>query len=534
MAESKILFAYHLDLKRAMPTTEYVKRIVGQLAGWGFNAIVMELENKFRFRNHPMISHPSAPTETELQEMLEAMRAKGIEVIPLIQTLGHAEYVLTKPGYEQFRVAPDVEAVYDPMSDKAKALIKDLIDDAIDRLKPKRFFHVGGDETHGLEKSEAGKAIIEKEGVGGLYLRHMLPILEHVRSRGLRPMIWCDILLAHPEVVERVPRDTVICDWDYWTGGFRTHQTHVWGQGRLDWAAIQKLSGPTRDLLDRFAVDNHTRQDGTLRGFFYFDVLADRGFEVMTCSAARCYGDNVGVADHGVHMPNAFHSARKAATSERGIGNLVTSWAVRHDHPETTWPAVFAAAAALRQEQPFDREKLIRAFTKDFFGRELPELSEAAKLAAEKVPFSESWSILNAKATLTKGGDPIAELKAQLEGQPSGLKAELDRIGLCRKGFDRCRTMLSLAKRRAAANADSLDFWVEGAELMSFYADFATAALRDTLAAQGADLQKRLRELRGHTAELFGRTYHPSSVVEELDLRYGLHEALLQRASTTS
>lgn len=528
MAEAGKVLAYHLDLKRAMPRLDYIAKFAGQLAAWGFNAVVLELENKFRFRKHPLLAHPAAPTTMEMEQLIETLTASGLEVIPLLQTLGHAEHVLTKPGYESMRVAPDVSDVYDPMSEHVKEFLKEIIDDVIERLRPKRFFHVGGDETHGLEKSQSGKAILEGEGVGGLYLHHMLSVFEHVRRRGLRPIVWCDILLAHPELMDRVPRDTVIADWDYWTDAERVHKIHLWGHGRVDWQEAQKLQGSVRQWLDRFAIDEHTAQDGSMRGFFYFDVLCDAGFESLTCSASRSHGDNVGVPNHAVHIPNAFHSARKAASTERALGHLVTSWAVRHNHPETTLPAVFAAALAVQNAEPFCHEKVIRAFTKQTFGRELPELSEVARFAAEKVPFSESWSIHKALAALAKNADPVQDVKSELEGQPGRLKGEIERIAICQKDFQRARTLLNLARRRATSNAESFDYWLEGVELMVFYAEFALAALQGDLSKRKNELLERLLSLRKKTSDLFVRTYHPSSVEEELLVRCSLHETLLR------
>ena len=39
--------------------------------------------------------------------------------------------------------------------------------------------------------------MVEKIGIGGLYLQHMMPIFEHLRKRGLRPIIWADIAVYY-------------------------------------------------------------------------------------------------------------------------------------------------------------------------------------------------------------------------------------------------------------------------------------------------------------------------------------------------
>src|SRR2546426_1123120 len=54
------IVAYHLDLKRAMPTRAYLEVMADRLAHWGFNAILYEVEDKLRFRKHPGLAHLGA------------------------------------------------------------------------------------------------------------------------------------------------------------------------------------------------------------------------------------------------------------------------------------------------------------------------------------------------------------------------------------------------------------------------------------------------------------------------------------------
>lgn len=47
------MFAYHIDLKRAMWRLDYLLEFMRRLKQWGFNSVVLEIEDKFRFSRHP-------------------------------------------------------------------------------------------------------------------------------------------------------------------------------------------------------------------------------------------------------------------------------------------------------------------------------------------------------------------------------------------------------------------------------------------------------------------------------------------------
>src|SRR5688572_10656453 len=97
------ILAYHFDLKRPMWQRAYMDLMVDRLKVWGFNTIVYEIEDKLRFARHPDIAHEDAFTPEQTADFVTACRSKGVEVVPFMQSLGHAECVLTKPAYAHLR-----------------------------------------------------------------------------------------------------------------------------------------------------------------------------------------------------------------------------------------------------------------------------------------------------------------------------------------------------------------------------------------------------------------------------------------------
>jgi hypothetical protein len=208
------MLAFHFDLKRPMWRRDSMHTMVGRLKEWGFNTILYEIEDKLKFKNHPAISHKDVWSQEETSDFVAECCSLAVEVIPLMQSLAHAECVVGKPQYAHLREEANVTDQYDPLSDEARALILELFDQIIEVFEPREFFHVGGDKAWHLGKSEKCRPLIEKIGVGGLYLRQMLPIFEHLNERGLRPMLWDDMILKYPDIIQQIPRDVVMVNWD--------------------------------------------------------------------------------------------------------------------------------------------------------------------------------------------------------------------------------------------------------------------------------------------------------------------------------
>ncbi len=534
------LLAFHVDLKRPMWRRDYLDDTVARLGAWGFNALLYEFEDKLRFARHPDLAHREAWSREQTADFADAARRGGLDVIPLIQTLGHAEGVVGKPAYAHLRETPEVTDQYDPTSDEAGALLRELLDEVIETFRPREFVHLGGDETCALGKSERLRPLVGQIGVGGLYLRHMLPLFEHVRARGLRPMIWADILLQHPEALERLPRDVAVVDWNYGRAAERDARVFVWHTGQYTWPEFQALpDSPARRLAQRFAVDDRTARDGTFRAFYHTDALGDFGFDTLTGSASRSAGDHVAMPRIG-HIENIHHNARKGLSD--GAGTIVTSWAVRHPHPELALASVPAAFLGTP-----DREAVVRRYTRDAFGAELPELAEAWALLTPPVPFSEAWTLWPAAKLLARGGHPFEQFMADLRAKDefsrlrsAALSPEVDirapdwieharaLTASRRAGYGRAQALLRSLAPRAGAGAARFACWSEAADLALFYADTALAVLHGRLPEETPGLLARLAALRETTRSIWAATYTAGSIEDELTVRYGLHEAALR------
>ncbi len=202
----------HLDLKYIVHRKDYLMRWLDTLADYKVNTLLLEYEDKFPYRTHPVLRHPLAFTEVELKAFLAKARGHGIRVVPLIQNLGHVEYILKHECFAHLR-RNGWHTEYDSTKPQVMELAREILDDVMRFHGEDEWFHVGGDECFSLHKEPRGLA-------GRLYGDHMTQVLEHVVSRGKRPLIWQDMVAGLPpgpreELLKRFPPSTILCHWQY-------------------------------------------------------------------------------------------------------------------------------------------------------------------------------------------------------------------------------------------------------------------------------------------------------------------------------
>jgi hypothetical protein len=528
--------AFHIDLKRAMWQRAYLDRYLDILKQWNYNAIVLEIENKLDFRDHPWAAHPDAWSHDEAADFAESCRNRGLQVIPLVQTLGHLEWLVGRAEYAHLREAPEFTTHVDVTNPDSLPLVQQLVDEVVEVFGPQEYVHLGADETWELGKSERCGKIEAAEGEGSLYVRHMRPLLEHVLRKGLRPIIWADMILTHPSTSGEIPRDVVLMDWDYWTDAERPRHIMVWGGGRPTGGINQRVTAgeldrvvypPFQDHLRRFAVDDQTERDGTFPAYYCTDFLRTKGFDVLTASANKSAGDMAGVPFHEIHLPNCYVGASKGVRDAGGF--LVTSWAVRHNHPELGLPGVYAASRGAVEGRGFDRSAVLDAFTRELFHVGLQEFDRAVERGGIRFAFGNGATLAQAAAAK----DASVELRRHVAlhgGRFGGLSNGVVFLEGALAAHEEAKDLLRDMKRRTDAEQGNLDFWLEGVDHSALCARVLLAAFRGELSSQAPALAAQIREQREQTRSLFQSTYCTESVSEELALRYGFLERAVASA----
>lgn len=207
-----------LDVSRGrVPTLSTLKEFVALLADLKFNQLTFNLEHTFACPAHPVIGAGHDPlTAKELKALSEFAAARHVEIIPFQQSFGHLRGILSLPDYQRLAYDRRYQWSLDPSNDDVYRLLADLYDAQLSAA-PSRFFHVGGDEPFDLIKYY-DPARFKGRSRAAVIRDHYLKLHELVTARGRTMMLWADAVVAHPEILPDLPRDVVLCHWDYGTG----------------------------------------------------------------------------------------------------------------------------------------------------------------------------------------------------------------------------------------------------------------------------------------------------------------------------
>ena len=186
----------HLDLKGAPPKFEYLLEFIETSKKFGATGFLVEYEDMFPWSGElKVLARNDAYTTEQLQQFLEKASALKLEVIPLVQTFGHLEFVLKHEEFKDLRARKDVSTSICPLDKRSLPLVKSLIDQIVDSHPDLKWIHLGGDEVWNIKKCDKCH---DNYTDLQLYHRHMIPLMKHVKSKGeknnLTPIIWDDMM----------------------------------------------------------------------------------------------------------------------------------------------------------------------------------------------------------------------------------------------------------------------------------------------------------------------------------------------------
>ncbi|MEO0096419.1 MAG: family 20 glycosylhydrolase [candidate division WOR-3 bacterium] len=215
---------------------EEAKRLADEASKHRFNTLVIDVlwGASVRLKSFPWIVQVKPWEREDLIEFVRYARAQHLEIVPQFQTLSHQHVLLGK-------YRPDLmfnQQTYDPNKKEVYDLILPMLDELIDLIKPSAV-HIGHDEVVGWELSHFGKFLLQDERplLAELFLKDVLTMYEHLKSKGIETWMWGDMLISpdeFPDLPEeskrpfhgtlagygkqlraKLPKDIVICDWHY-------------------------------------------------------------------------------------------------------------------------------------------------------------------------------------------------------------------------------------------------------------------------------------------------------------------------------
>ncbi|MGW5198595.1 family 20 glycosylhydrolase [Streptomyces spiralis] len=489
----------HLDLKGPMPSLDLLHDVLGRLGRWKINTLLVEYEDKFPYGAGLGVTSPHALTKGQLRGLLEDAARLGIDVVPLVQCLGHLEYTLCRPAHAHL-AEDDRRQQLCPLHPGSLRLFTTMLDEVLAAHPRASLVHIGGDEPWSLGTCQRCRAYVAEHGRPRLYSQYVARAARSVVERGRRPVVWDDVLYAErdPAMVDELPPETVLMAWEY--AAHRDRTGHVrWGNPpaivasaalRRDPEALPELP-PDARLVDLESLPADEQR--LLRAVKYdaddlgghplpwARALTARGRRLIGASGLRgCDGENVCFPLWGRRIANAAVWARQArALGAAGV--VSTAWAAYStvsppsEPLASAWPSLAAAAELYWNADA----------TGDDIDRLLGPVAAGLRQAEAGVTRREPHYLRSAEALFMEHGEEVLALCAR------HATLELETETACRTaawhadaradGRTRADPALDAARRRSEQEVGRLvNAWVRWREAF-------TATLSDQYAGKGAE-----------------------------------------------
>lgn len=218
------------DISRGQVSTmENFKKIIRQISMMKYNIYMPYLEDLVKVERYPDIGEGrGALSRPELDELQSYAERYFVEIVPIFQTLGHFENILNMDKYRQFAEFPGAASL-DIRNKKADEFLFSLLDEVVPIFKSE-FFHMGADESWdvGLGKN---RDYVKKVGLARSHAEHYLKVYKYLKRYGKKVVMYGDIILRHPEILEYLPKDIIIVDWHYWPSDYYPSVELLMGKG---------------------------------------------------------------------------------------------------------------------------------------------------------------------------------------------------------------------------------------------------------------------------------------------------------------
>ena len=321
----------HFDLKHHLDHMNYYYESIDRLARYKINAVVVEFEDKLRYRRQPVVGAPQSISIDEMAALTHYAHERHIEITPLVQGLGHATFILKHEEYTGLRELSWSKWAFCPLNEGTYQVLFDLYRDAIDATPGSKYLHIGGDEIGNIGLCPRCKPMADREGMLSLSLYWLKRVCEFAKENGRIPIFWDDMPLKHGGVYESTWSDEVTSDM----------ASKAWNIGapKLD----SLLTDFPKNCIYMRWNYSMARQPGNILAL---DWYKKHGLNAMIATATNTEGgmffeENDQAKGSGIYPIRSFI---QLAAEKNISGMLCTAWDDKSPHMENYWHGFIAAA----------------------------------------------------------------------------------------------------------------------------------------------------------------------------------------------
>lgn len=467
---------FMIDAPRGVETMDYYLRLIDFLHKKNFNTIIFRLTDDqgsaYLFKSHPELKMcDGAFTSEELKQMVRYAADRGIELIPEIESFGHARYITETEKYRLLNDGPpgeDFNAI-SPVSDDTYNLMKDLYTE-VASIFPGRYIHIGCDEVNwgAGELSKKALAAASKSEIWAAYVNKLNRFL---KTMGKTTMIWGDVPIYHEEdVLGLLDKDIVILDWNY---------------RQSDKAKIKSIA----------------------------DRVLDHGFKLVACPAVHWCEWSARVGASQFKNINAYTEVYAALNNANNLGIILTNWVPTRYLQNSEWDTYAIATAIVNNNGNYNYMDAIPDFVKDHFG------------AAYDAGWETIFKTVYEGTFQTPACGKVDSLKFSPWSSAEDIRNIITKNRSIQKKFDEVITLLTAYRSKVSRNRDDFEDFVSAIRYIHYNYNRQNALLdfvqsrKNDMAAVEAYLKKVASEDQVQLASICaawkrGRHYKPDEALK--------------------
>ena len=236
-------FGAMIDCSRnAVMQPEMVKKWIDITAKLGYNTLLLYMEDTYEISNQYFGHGRGRYTAAELKEIDSYAAARGMEVIPCIQTLAHLNAIVDMPIFRGMVDTNDIlligdENVYDLIEDMFKSLAAALTT---------RHINIGMDEAHMVGRGKYYDLHGEVDRTK-LIVEHLTRVAEIAKKYGFEVTMWSDMffrlatkgnyynanITVPDEIKALIPENVKLCYWDYYSTDKNHYNAMLRAHGKI-------------------------------------------------------------------------------------------------------------------------------------------------------------------------------------------------------------------------------------------------------------------------------------------------------------
>lgn len=214
-----------IDISRSkVPTLKTLKQMVRLFSDLKYNQMQLYVEGfSYEYKSFEEVLKDNNYIKLDDYLELESFaNLNYIDLVPNQNGFGHMSDWLALEKYHKLSESIDgfdiwgshrAPSTLDPTNKESTKFVKKMYDDMLPYFKSK-YFNMNFDEPYELGFGNSKQVCMEtsKEQV---YIDFLTPLYKYVKKYQKTPMIWGDVLVNHPDLVSKLPKDLIFIDWGY-------------------------------------------------------------------------------------------------------------------------------------------------------------------------------------------------------------------------------------------------------------------------------------------------------------------------------